>query len=89
MNRRQVLIGLVATPVIYYVGSGKQILYGDGTTDDSVALQAWFNGESVYWPDGLEVGDSIEYKLFKLGRRIEIPNWSTRNNFSYNYLSRV
>lgn len=32
--------------------SEKLVIYGDGEHDDTEALEAWYRGESVYWPDG-------------------------------------
>lgn len=33
-------------------GGKRYVLYGDGVHDDTQALQAWFDGKIVYWPDG-------------------------------------
>ena len=58
------------------------ILHGDGKHDDTDALQAWFDNETVYWPNGDEVGSIILGGHFKLSRTIY-----GRNRRSFGYMS--
>lgn len=50
--------------------SAKTILHGDGITDDTAALRALFNGQTVYYPNGQKVGAIIQDKAFVLSGRI-------------------
>lgn len=67
--------GMVAT--VFPVGlfsKEKHVLYGDGKHDDTLALQAWFNGEDVEWPDGTPVGNRIEGKRFIIHDTVHVDS---------------
>jgi hypothetical protein len=53
---------VVGRPVILH--GDPHTLMADGTSNDTLALEAWANGDPVYWPDGSRVGDKIEGKVF-------------------------
>jgi hypothetical protein len=78
MNRRQVIKGLLAAPVLSALPTfrfGEIILYGDGLHDDTEALQAWINMERVYWTDGKLVGQKIYSKVFNVTKFIDFTSF--------------
>lgn len=40
------------------------VLYGDGITNDTAALQAFLSGRRVIWPDGSEVSGLLRGRTF-------------------------
>jgi hypothetical protein len=51
-------------------------LYGDGTHDDTKALQAWFDNEPVMWLDGTPVNPrNLSGYLFRLSAPIDASRW--------------
>jgi hypothetical protein len=54
-------------------------LWGDGTHDDTRALNAWFNGDPVVWADtGRAVGLQIVGRVFRLSSTVYIPSGTGR-----------
>jgi len=74
MKRRQFLQSAAVIPAIAllpHVEAAKPLtLYADGIHDDSDALQAWFDGHAVAFPDGAPVPDAICWHDFRLSKTI-------------------
>jgi len=58
----------------------RHVLWGDGMHDDTAALNAWFQGETVAWAETREpVGDAIDGRTFLLSNEILVPAGSGRS----------
>jgi hypothetical protein len=67
MNRRSFVKAAVAAGAVLalpFPARRRIVLRGDGVTDDTSALQAWLDGEDVYWPDGSGVGRTLAEGTF-------------------------
>ena len=61
------VVGL-ATAALPVLAVPALVIYADGVTDDSAALQAWIDGDDgVVYADGQRVGDSIDGRRFAIG----------------------
>lgn len=49
-------------------------LYADGVHDDADALQAWLDGEDVYYANGEKVGSHLKGKTFLIRSSIDITS---------------
>jgi hypothetical protein len=93
LNRRGFLGSAVALPFAVKALAVPQqgyILYADGVHDDTTALQAWFDGKPVRWPDGSAVNERVlERHKFRLSGWLDVSVWVQRTDpgsFSYNFL---
>lgn len=81
MNRADFLkwLGLSAALLVATVWpmrhAGPRILYGDGEHDDTEALQAWYDGGIVVWPNGRAVQSHIVRGTFAVSGSIVISSW--------------
>lgn len=78
---RLVFLAVAAlVPLMAAVAAGGQdcvrpevVLYGDGRTDDTAALNAWLRGEEAVWADtGKPVGATIRGRSFRLSSAIYV-----------------
>ena len=69
--RRMIVAPFVAGAVLAAV-SRVPVLYGDGIADDTVALQAWYDGKTVLYAGGGLVGHTINGGTYKLSDTIEL-----------------
>ncbi len=60
--------------------AGKRfVLWGDGSHDDTAALNAWFRGDAVVWGEsGRSVGPQIADRVFRLSAPVYIPSGTGR-----------
>jgi hypothetical protein len=76
---------LCATPSWAQADQGRcartqNILWGDGTHDDTVALNAWLKGEDAVWGDtGRSVGSAIAGHTFRLSSAIYVVGGTGRS----------
>jgi hypothetical protein len=55
------------------------VLWGDGTHDDTAALNAWFRGDDAIWGQtGRRVGPQIADHVFRLSTEVYIPSGTGR-----------
>ena len=83
-----VLGALCALPILGQVVSQPQarrpVLYGDGVHDDTVALQAWFDGKPVFWANsGERVGTHLTGEKFRVEWALDARDWSRRGGGSF------
>lgn len=87
MNRRGFLAAALAVgmaPMIVKAGvlmpvrqltiPSRFIIHGDGIHDDATALQAFFNGQDVFYRNGDAVGAYLHNQTFLIGKPIVVPN---------------
>ena len=79
-----VLLLLAAVPALADAPAkcpiGRHLLWGDGVHDDTAALNAWFQGETVAWGETREpVGDAIEGRVFLLSNVVYVPAGTGRS----------
>lgn len=66
----------------------RHILYADGIHDDSEVLQAWVDGEEVYYPNGQRVSSEISHKRFRISKPIDFSHGEGLS-FTYNHIHSV
>ena len=58
---------------------GDIVLWGDGTHDDTAALNAWLRGDNLVWATtGEPVGEAIADRVFRLSSVIYVPGGTGR-----------
>jgi hypothetical protein len=58
---------------------GDMVLWGDGTHDDTAALNAWLRGDNLVWATtGEPVGEAIADHVFRLSSAIYVPGGTGR-----------
>ena len=58
---------------------GDMVLWGDGTHDDTAALNAWLRGDNLVWAmTGEPVGEAIADRVFRLSSAVYVPGGTGR-----------
>jgi hypothetical protein len=87
MNRRDFVIAAAAVAVAPAIKERPVMLYADGDTDDTAALQSWMYGRDAVWSDGTPVGDHIAEREFCVLGQLQLEGTASYRSFTHNRLS--